>query len=1297
MAPPPDESPLTPETGPAPPPAEPADPSRFIASAGQARAARSDTTPGEAVPPKPDALHGEPANGTSARGDNVRPLIEEVRQRLAELNEREYALRRREYELEQLHRKLQQAAEESAEDHFNAWEERLLQRSAELDREALDITGRGAELAQRQQALERRLHEIDRQKEELGERERGLADQREALLEQRSRDRANLTRRIEVIRASEAELERRMTKARDEIRQERDRLADEKGAQQQQVAEVSNEAAQLERRTSQLENREQQLESRLRDLEQQQMKLASERTEMQSRLLEAEQAAKAAEQARESYVQKHRQLSGNAEELRVENERLDEIRAALQHERERLAQERSRHSVEIENYSTQTNELESKDEVLRAREQTVARSFAELKQKQAEIAAARTALEAQQVEAEQLRDAADKARQSFLERHKQLEATDSRLREQAQVHRQQEEQLREQREKVERERQTLHEQAAGLERRTVELDDRGRDLGQRESSLGQRLTALEDEREALNAERKELNTLRGDAERARVEAESSRDRFEDLQRELANRERDQQQEKQALEQQRNALTAQREELLEQRAAHQQREQTLAVEGDKLTQREQELEKQVERAAALEQQLGEKRASVDQMLARAEEVERAAEGTRDELFRQREQLEVREAAVRHDAMSLEVERKQFERDRKQLDQRLDELGTQQGTLDAQLATARAELEEQYQRVRGAAGAVAAAPVRWWGRSLALATCFGIAVGALWFTIDEPQFEVVQPMRIASSIRTPEVAVGHHADRLRNLMTDAEVLEPALVAYLQRARRDGRLQIDAEALSSQLSVSITSADSDAARNVLATLAETYRSTYVEDGFLSTLPPYFEQLRARARALDRERRQVSDGLQNASDRLTATPEVESRESVQRVIDELRNKHAGSVRSVATVRARLAALMGGTAPLGVIEPAAYEERLTADPMMLEDRQELAAASTEYRIELSVALSTVKGPVEELRNVVTGFSATVAEQRALNPPESVARMLEEIATELSALAGELETFQVRWGESIATVSAAEVPDDLELLVRTQDEADKRARKLSKASETRTGAIRDRIEAQRGESDGSTREVVVTAVVRGEIGELFRGVAGVKKAIEAIALDGNFQLDSLDRQVRGLRRRMSDRENVVREQLQVAADRDAQQAHHDSISVLQREIATIERQREAHVLAIAEQTERLHEVEDALFQRAQLEAQHTALKTRQSRITQELQQIETDLRTTEQRVAAVEADRVAPEPLRSTQVAGVHRQRDAAIAGLGGFALCWLVCVLMVMRNPFARARKAVDLDEVIQRIDSTP
>jgi hypothetical protein len=89
----------------------------------------------------------------------------------------------------------------------------------------------------------------------------------------------------------------------------------------------------------------------------------------------------------------------------------------------------------------------------------------------------------------------------------------------------------------------------------------------------------------------------------------------------------------------------------------------------------------------------------------------------------------------------------------------------------------------------------------------------------------------------------------------------------------------------------------------------------------------------------------------------------------------------------------------------------------------------------------------------------------------------------------------------------------------------------------------------------------------------------------------------------------------------------------------------------------------------------------------TALEGSLARDQQELARLSAQLRQLDEQIA--EARRSGPQPDRAglgasqtDLVAGSARLRNAAAAGAGTFAALWLLCVLMILKNPLRRPRR---------------
>src|SRR5262249_57152615 len=100
-------------------------------------------------------------------------------------------------------------------------------------------------------------------------------------------------------------------------------------------------------------------------------------------------------------------------------------------------------------------------------------------------------------------------------------------------------------------------------------------------------------------------------------------------------------------------------------------------------------------------------------------------------------------------------------------------------------------------------------------------------------------------------------------------------------------------------------------------------------------------------------------------------------------------------------------------------------------------------------------------------------------------------------------------------------------------------------------------------------------------------------------------LASNFKLETLDRQLRGLRTRSSDRRETMRRDLEQAALQNAQRDYDDQVKTLNEDVRDAERRRDELTAAMGAKVSELRSLEERM---QELRGLHAELKARQDAV-----------------------------------------------------------------------------------------
>ena len=698
--------------------------------------------------------------------------------------------------------------------------------------------------------------------------------------------------------------------------------------------------------------------------------------------------------------------------------------------------------------------------------------------------------------------------------------------------------------------------------------------------------------------------------------------------------------------------------------------------------EQESQTRVERLARQEEQLREKiadlepawsqleqreaelqnqQATIDESQRQAEQAEERVRRQRDEVAALHEQTESCENEMRQAGLALEVDRERVECEKAAAESAAGELGR-----------AEAVLRERFERLAKAEHSVFAAPRTWALRSLGLAVAVALSAALGWLHWHPARQRATVELRITSADAVVENVLSRHRGRLLDPGLLAEGRGGSELAETWRAAcESGRAIVSAADDEPVLRLTVSGLESEGCERLVAAAARAYAEQVDLVALSDHRPPRHDTLVARRAELEskvgalRRERAVDEGA------LGALPEPGERKQVQARVAALEEQSAAIVAALDTQRAELAALVSGDVPRGSVAPGDVGTALAEDAIYQEDRLEFGAVALQYRTELVVAMVLVVDPTEAVQAALGEFAALVSEQRTLDPPASVSAVLEECDADVAQAEERFAGYAEQWQAWLEVVQALDLRADVVELVRQQAQVADAARQISDYATSLTDEVGVRIERLTTVGDGSTREIVVAAVLRSEHAVLVGALESFLAAARNTAPTDNFELDAHDRKLRGLRMRLQRRREAVAQRLQLEADRVAREEHTQRVQAVREEVRHLERQREELVTGTLAAVRALRALGEQAVQREELElrlrqrdAQIAWLDARQSEIEVEL----ADLRRQGREPDQVEVGQPAVEALTLT------RYRDASLVGLGGFVGTWLLCLLVVMK-----------------------
>lgn len=959
---------------------------------------------------------------------------------------------------------------------------------------------------------------------------------------------------------------------------------------------------------------------------------------------------------------------------------------------------------------------------VRRREQVLKQQYHELERAARKLAADEVEQARQQlrersaaVEAQAAELAQRRARQNEFDkelRARQLELVDqgAALARRAERWRQRAESLRLQ---DNRRRQVLRDHIAAVRRHECELESHVQsardDIRRRQAELNERAAELEAQAARLAAAERDLQARAAESERqpaaARtLEMESRRRALAARERELDRHWQTSHEHRRQLAQQAEELEAQQRALLQEQGAFQERVQRLQRREQRCAEKTVALEAELHSLAEREAELTRREAAVDEVCRQAEETEHRAKQYHEEALSLREQTEARDSESRQAALALVVERQRLDGEKVALESAgagLDGLGDQR---EREIEQAHAKLAEQAEHLRQVERSLATGPrvftPHWWARSGVLAGLAGSLAAIAWLGLHPPPHRAKAEIRVTTDrVFAPGVPAGmpragaagsasagvlyEHCMRLLDpdLLADAVVGDELAEAW-RAGCANSRVRVTAGEGEMVLLLSVTDADADTARRLVRTACEAYTQRVNAVPAMAALPPYYQEL-ADWRAELQAALETAGGRRRADQ--AALAELPGPQERERALTDAKQTDADLAQVVASLgeqQARVAALLSAEIPLGSVDPADLEAALAEDAVYQEDRAEFHTVATRYRTELGVSMVLLMDPLPDLQKVLAEFAAALTEQRGLNPPAEVSAVLEACGADLAQWQKRLAEFTRQWRLWLETLQGMDVEKDIVALVERQNVAANAARRLSEDARKLVDELAARIKKLDADSAGSTREVVVAAVLRGEQAALKAAVEALVAPAAKTALNENLDLDAHDRKLRGLRTRLSRRRELVNEQLQLAADRLAREKHAARVEAARAQLRDLEQRRDELVTRLMTTLGTIRALDETARRRDEAAARLRLEDAEISRLrawSRHLEQKLADARRHGPKPDRVQIGELVTEPVEQA------RYRGAAAAAGVALAAAWLVCVLMTSGNPRRARRRAAD------------
>jgi hypothetical protein len=557
------------------------------------------------------------------------------------------------------------------------------------------------------------------------------------------------------------------------------------------------------------------------------------------------------------------------------------------------------------------------------------------------------------------------------------------------------------------------------------------------------------------------------------------------------------------------------------------------------------------------------------------------------------------------------------------------------------------------------------LRW--RAVVLSVLAGVVAGLICGVVEQPRYRGLAEVQVSAERGSAARIAREHADAL---LSDGAAEHwqgsPAVEQWrAARAARDVTVRVLPQ--SGNLELALDTPD----RALAETLPGAAVSAYI--AYVNTLP--LEHFRSpgdiewseRQTALAEELQRRRTRRQEIEARLARTPLVSERSDVQIAFNEALDGFDQVVERLRRLRPELKTLQSQELPRGEVTTEVYQRGLAEDTLYQEDLQEHASEARQYRAELAVALTLLVDPLEGLGKTVQDLSATIVEQRDLQPPPNVRTLLEQCLADTGDLERSLTEFAQGWGQRREMVERLRASEQVVELVEQQGQALDAAGRLVIEARRVSREVHTRIDALGAEGNAGTREIVVVNALRRVLSRVDEQVDVLAEAATAINPSTNFRLDVHDRQLRGLRTRLRDREERIRQVLQADADRAARAERDAHERRLRDAIDASDDERQALMDTLVANLRRLRELDEQHRELGELNAELKVEEAAIGRLTKRLELLEAER-------PALRRDVLTLVGSRCERTAGHHRLRDAGLLGVATMVVTGLLFLLLFVR-----------------------
>ena len=649
----------------------------------------------------------------------------------------------------------------------------------------------------------------------------------------------------------------------------------------------------------------------------------------------------------------------------------------------------------------------------------------------------------------------------------------------------------------------------------------------------------------------------------------------------------------------------------------------------------------------EAKIAQRRAAVDQLYLQAtqlrEQVQQQVRGNNE--LKQR--LAAREAQLRQQSLALELEREQLAAGREELQRERRAPATRPLHSDA------------------AASRPGSAPRRS-GAALALLG-FTLAPGLAWWVASAPSQQAAISIKISSERDELPHVLDEYAAILTRAAPDLKnTLDPVDAAAWDDAWREGRARFSP---ADGVRIELTTPAADTSTRVCAAVAEAavrLLRSIAPDALRS---PARDAWRAQRNSIDASIRRMRGDLETTRARIAALPQSATWEDARDAFRESRAKLNAAEARVSDARRALLAAQARDPQLDEVSQAELRDALAGDSAFQQDLREIAVVMRDYRAALSTALESVTTRLGSFQDAVHDFTKTLAEQRELAPPRAARAVIEAAFESVERIAERFAPTDAGLRDTRARLDSLNSREQVDNLLDAQRQSADAAGAFTAAARDALDKIAAQIAGLTDKTDVQTRYIVIAGELSAAHSAVLEQLSRLERDAAHLSRSGNVRLDASDRQLRGIRARLDERQQLIRRNMKQEALAAAQGEHERTLGALREENTDAQASRDERLATMMEKLNTLRAIETSQVELREQTAAMRAYETSIARATEQLARLE-------QERPHPAPDRFNTTPVQSRHVGGEHRARGALLASL----ICGVLCAVFITVSTRARS-----------------